>query len=250
MPELKYLSWDSNFFNLKIGKLIFTVPEEMVALPSFLTEAHQSGFDCIYVFIPEAFSLNQELLKSYNGQLVDIKYQYSLHLHQLPVQLADWQKGIMNYDSEEISSQLIALALQSGAHSRFKLDQNFATESFEKLYTEWISKSISKDIADYVYTYCSDEEIVGMVTFKIKNNCAIIGLFGVQEGHRSKGIGSKLLQTVFTKAKELQLSRIEVATQRHNISACRFYEKSGFIKQHADQVFHFWPKKKPDENTF
>jgi dTDP-4-amino-4,6-dideoxy-D-galactose acyltransferase len=132
------------------------------------------------------------------------------------------------------------LAIQSGEYSRFKTDPNFGISEFERFYKEWIINSVSGKIADGILIYKNNDRIVGMITYKIKDNFCTIGLLAVDRDFRGKSIGKLLIGGLINELTGKNISRLYVVTQKANHAACRFYEKCGFIVDKVENVYHFW----------
>ena len=77
-----------------------------------------------------------------------------------------------------------------------------------------------------------DHEILGLITYQIKNNqCEVITLDSLKE---DQGIGTQLIEAVKTKAVKTGCPRIWVITTNDNLPALGFYQKRGFkIKEIA-----------------
>ena len=72
----------------------------------------------------------------------------------------------------------------------------------------------------------SDNEIVGVITYLIKDNeCEICSLNSFIE---NKGIGSSLIEKVKFVAKENNCSRLKLVTTNDNIRGIEFYQRRGF----------------------
>lgn len=83
-------------------------------------------------------------------------------------------------------------------------------------------------VADQLPGYIAvrDGRIIGLITYHIEDDrCEIITLNSLEEG---KGIGSCLIDTVKSKAKEKGCQRIWLITTNDNIQAFRYYQKRGF----------------------
>ena len=59
-----------------------------------------------------------------------------------------------------------------------------------------------------------------------------------KNGHRGKGIGRKMMETLIQHAKEQKLRVIEVETSNRNVPAMRFYRKMGFQMEKLDMSFY------------
>jgi dTDP-4-amino-4,6-dideoxy-D-galactose acyltransferase len=147
---------------------------------------------------------------------------------------------IRKFVAAEDFTLLVPLALQSGVYSRFNTDEEFTNNEYNRMYTEWIKLSVERKIADEVFVYQEHNSILGMVTVKIIGNTATIGLIAVDQISRGKSIGSSLLTTVENYAYVKGCVNIEVATQKNNILACQFYEKSKYFISNTSWVYHFW----------
>ena len=130
--------------------------------------------------------------------------------------------------------------MQSGALSRFNVDQRISREKFECLYKTWIQKSVEKSIADVVFISQKNGKITGMITVEKKGDCGNIGLVSVDKSVRKKNIGVNLVRTAqaWFISKGLRIGR--VITQEDNIAGCKLYEKCDFYVEKIDYFYHFW----------
>lgn len=147
---------------------------------------------------------------------------------------------ITEYSGCNVPQKLYEIALESGKYSRFKTDEIFPTESYEKLYRKWIEKSINRQIADKVFIYKENDDILGLISLKIKPNNGEIGLLAADYSAQGKGIGSKLIAESENHIISLNVHAMEVATQLKNAPACRFYEKNGYSVKNIFNYYHIW----------
>lgn len=76
----------------------------------------------------------------------------------------------------------------------------------------------------------SNEEIIGLVTYRIiQNVCEIMSLDSLKEG---QGIGTALIDKVKETAANEKCKKIKLITTNDNINALRFYQKRGFDMIH------------------
>jgi dTDP-4-amino-4,6-dideoxy-D-galactose acyltransferase len=221
--DIKYLEWDSLFFDKKIGQI--TIERELDIL-----QEDKSKYDLIYVF-----SKNGEL----NLNLVDKKVIYLID------DLISYKDEINNIelfqDSQNNHADLLNLALQSGKHSRFKSDSNFKDEDYKKLYTEWIKKSISKDLATDIIIKKSKNKIIGFATLARKTDeLADIGLVAVDLAYRGKVLAKEIIMNTLKLAARQGYKKIQVVTQLDNKPANILYEKVGFKKDNLTYIYHIW----------
>jgi dTDP-4-amino-4,6-dideoxy-D-galactose acyltransferase len=140
----------------------------------------------------------------------------------------------------ELDDNLLDLTFQSGHFSRFKIDTNFKNNEFETLYTAWIEQSIAHKNADKVIGFSVNNQIVGFITFVLKNNKFDIGLIAVNEQHRSLKIGKQLLAFVFNYSLSKNVDFVTVTTQNKNQGALKFYLQNGFSIYKTTYIYHLW----------
>lgn len=236
IPDVAFLDWDSHFFGLKIGRVNVN-SQTISSLNSVLENAREQQYVLLYVFCESGVSVSQKVLHAYNGQFVDHKVIYEQTLNgaypapKLPIQTNDAADDRMG---------LYELAYQSGKYSRYHVDPNFGEATFQRLYRQWIDNSISGILADEVFVHKTGQSITGFVTLKKMGDTGVIGLIATEVNQRGKGIGTTLLKHVKYHSENIGIARLEVATQRRNEMACRFYEKNQFCIKNASNVYHFW----------
>ena len=128
----------------------------------------------------------------------------------------------------------------SGEFSRFRLDRRFISNEYERLYVEWLRKSLNKTIAFKTFVAREKTEIAGLITLGKKKECADIGLVAVDEKYRGRGIGRDLIRFADNAAFTMGFKQIQVVTQKKNWGACRLYEKCGFKMNNVINVYHYW----------
>ncbi len=231
------LEWDSRFFGYKIGA-IYTQNLRLNELEKIIIELREQDYRLAYCFADPYDEISNSSLKSVSGLLVDQKITFSMGIDDADnLIMSTFIKPVrQNFASEKLKS----LALQSGIYSRFKIDPNFDNDEFEKLYLEWIEKSVKKVIAEEVLVYYENDDEKGLITLGLKNNVGSIGLLAVDEKERGKSIGKKLVQAALVYFKERKIDNIEVVTQIENKSACGFYKSIGFETKSIVNIYHLW----------
>lgn len=236
--------WDSNNFNLNIGNFFIDNPEGLspVALSDTIKQVVSIGkrdkYQLLYLKLPFKIELSKLTLDCKKIILADTKVIYK---KQIANKCSDAQnEHISNYTASEANETLLGLSFESGKHSRFKLDPNFPPGTFEKLYSKWINKILSKEADENIIVYQINGEILGMLTYSIQSTIVVVGLIAVDKSHQGKNIGSALLSSlediVFSKG----ISIIELATQKHNLVACNFYQKNKFFIKQEINIYHIW----------
>ena len=239
MDDYYLLEWDTGFFGYKIaGIKIFGLG--LARLNKIIAGLRENNFKLAYCFADPEDRISNDSFRQVNGYLADEKVTYSA-----PIKDGNIIPGcdnIIPYDLNYASEQLKSLALQSGIYSRFRTDPGFRNNEFEKLYFEWIEKSVNKTLSSEVLIYKEDKEILGFVSLMIHNNIGAIGLIAVDENQRGKAIGKKLVNAAFAYFNDRKIIEIEVVTQKANDMACRFYKSCGFEIKSTVNIYHLWIK--------
>ncbi len=228
--EVTPLAWDSSFFGLRIGKVLLISEddrEELIRMKGQL----ETRYDLIYVFSDKDFSFPSPSIR-----LVDKKVSYRKMLDGTDA----YHTAVKEWLSGETTPELVALALESGLYSRFRLDSRFPAGSFERLYTRWIEQSVSHALATNVFCYFSKDMPIGLVTLDVRKDLGSIGLVAVNRHFQHKHIGSSLLGHVCAYAYQQGVRSMTVPTQYSNRPACSFYEKMGFQPCSIENVWHWW----------
>jgi dTDP-4-amino-4,6-dideoxy-D-galactose acyltransferase len=230
---IEKLAFDSNCFDLNIGKLTLVDNNQDLDLKD-------NEFDLIYVF-------SKDPVKRLDNFLVDTKVVLSIDLKEKNLKIENPNNKIKSYSKDSKSYEdLLDLAFLSGEFSRFKLDQNLPNSSFSKLYKIWLDESINKRIANDVVIYsdpANPEKPLGFITYRLNESLAEIGLISVSQFSQGKGIGKELLDYLSHVAITNNIKEIKVATQEKNTGAMKFYKKYGFNIQSKTFIYHLWPKK-------
>ena len=231
--EIKLLTWDTDFFHKKIGRIDY---DGSANLSSLLQQAKNEDYKLIYVFCNGSVFLPPDVLETFSGTLVDRKVIYENNR----LIAKEISFPVEEYSLSEVSEELEQLAYVSGRYSRFRMDTNFHPNDFHRMYRTWIAKSVSHEIADKVFVIREKDQIRGMVSLKITDGKGVIGLIAVSLLSQGKGYGQILNDACCNELVKRNINTLEVATQLDNISGCRFYEKCGFKVQLVTNIYHFW----------
>jgi dTDP-4-amino-4,6-dideoxy-D-galactose acyltransferase len=230
---IEYLSWDSDFFSKKIGRINLKSQEN---LEVHLKEAKIDGYQLVYVFEKKESIINENILTDFNGKLVDKKIIYEKKI----INSDFLSSSIIEYKDNELTPELEQLAYVSGKYSRFRLDKKFSEDDFFRMYKTWLDKSVKHEIADNVFVAVENAGIKGMITLKNDGKKGVIGLIAVSIDKQKKGYGKALIAMCENELFHKGIFKIEVSTQADNIPACNFYEKCAFQKKEIINIYHFW----------
>jgi len=239
MSKLRRLEWDSDFLGLNT----YRVDQDS----NYSDEVHECiraledvRAELTYIFVPPGHDDIVREWQQTGARLVDTKITYHAPVSDEHGTAA---AGVRSFPAnEQLPAALRDIALVSGRHSRFLTDPEMPNGTYERLYTLWLDRSVSREIADEVFVTESDGNITGFVTVTVRDDTAVIGLIAVDPSAQGGGIGSRLIDAVFHYAHSKSCSEVQVATQSENTGACRFYERNGFRELSRQMILHYWRK--------
>ena len=224
--KIKFLEWDSLFFNKKIGQL------EINKIG--LNDSSYEEYDLLYVKLSQDKDLKIKGFINSHTETKVIFYKDNLN----PKKKKSNIKSALDLVVDKKS--IYELAYLSGIYSRFNLDRNFTKKDFKRLYKKWVDNSFEKSFADDVLVYFDEKQIVGFVTYKEFEYYATIGLIAVNENERGRGIGIELIESVESAIYKKGIFELRIPTQLENKQACSFYINKGYKIKNRKILKHFW----------
>ncbi len=228
---IQLAQWDTDHFGMKIGTLSSEEDFSESDFLSIIENARNEGYQLLYgkgITVPKEY-LGDDVF------LADEKVVYSQFVKNNRTVAS---ANVISLLKTSLSAQALSLALQSGGHSRYYQDKHFSINVFITLYKEWIERSLSGEIATDVLGYLDGTKLLGILTYKIEDNIATIGLVAVDDKATGKGVGTKLMQSFLSNMPDGII--VNVATQKCNDAACHFYEKNGFLVDSITNIYHIW----------
>ncbi|QJB39494.1 GNAT family N-acetyltransferase [Chitinophaga oryzae] len=229
MTPYERLSWDSDFFGFEVYRIQNGHADVAQCLSDLKGRAR-------LVYLAAAGETEAALLDTYNGRLADIKTTFEKDVEG-PVALSPF---ISSYTTNPAEEALIRLGIESGVHSRFRVDDNFEEEKYKELYRLWVMNSVSRKIAKEVLVYRQQEQLSGLITLGEKGGKGDIGLVAVDPASRGKGVGMALMAAAEAWSRRQGYRQLQVVTQGANTPACNLYQKCGFHIARIEYFYHFW----------
>lgn len=159
-------------------------------------------------------------LEKYGFSIVDVM----LHLENSNIDTVNKDSRTRVAKNEDVS-KLKAIAQNSFNSTRYFNDTVIPKKYANKIYTTWIENSVKGEVADRVFVYEDNDELVGFVTIKKSGN---IPLVAVDASSQKKGIGTALVNAALVYIKEADISAATIETQASNVAAVRAYQNNGF----------------------
>lgn len=230
------LTWDSKFFNKKIGILNVSA-ESLPQIKASIEKAKKEGFQYVICKIKSQHTPLIMKLESLGFYLSDIGIIWALEVDkyfykkkrendtkEMAIRVATYEDIPM---IQEMSESLFL-------ESRFYSDPYFTKEEANNLYKTWAENSVKGEAADVVLQIPN----VGFATCKkTAHDVGEIKLIGIKEEFRNRGVGTSLIENSLKWFKEKGVNLVTVRTQLKNISAMNFYLRLGFFIKEYDMIF-------------
>lgn len=234
-PVCTYLEWDSNFFQKRIARLNATRLDPDTTRNA-LQWSDQNRIDCLYFLADFDDPQTCQLAEENHFQFVDVRVTYDRAVPEVESRASTpWVRAAREQDLPFLKS----IARKGHRDSRFYFDGHFDRGKCDLLYETWIANSMH-GFADSVMVAESGHEAAAYVTCHLKGQEAQIGLIGVEQTHRGKGLGSALVAAFLAWSREHGAVRAKVITQGRNSGAQRLYQKSGFSIASSQFWYHRW----------
>lgn len=234
-----HLEWDTDFFGFRVARIVHTDLNE-AELSDTLKVLRDNNYRLVYWRVPAEQYASSRIALNQGAFLADEKVTYFKDLTSSLCCPGNSKYVTDSYSGLVPDLGLLDLALQSSEYSRFRLDPLVPVGLCDKLYTCWITRSVSKEIAWEVLVVREHNNLLGLITLGAEGDCADIGLVAVAADARNKGVGRALVASANRHFLEKGYTRAQVVTQRYNASACRLYESLGYKINKIENIFHFW----------
>lgn len=235
------LDWDSTLFGFPVARLHVEAISPQGMLPA-LDDMRAASVRLAYITVPSAAHASVSLLLAAGARPLGTRRVY----HKA---VPGESHGVVaeSLRGQPSTPELESLALDSGAHSRFKRDTLMPVGVFETLYRTWMRRSLSGEIAADVLVWRDEQRVAGMVTVGAPNTegTVAIGLVAVGEKYRRRGVGRQLMRAVDAWAATRGASAVAVVTQGENHAACGLYAGCGYALASEESVFHLWLQPPP-----
>jgi dTDP-4-amino-4,6-dideoxy-D-galactose acyltransferase len=235
----EYLSWDSDLFQLRIGRL---KPARLTRETLCAAEhwCHRERIDCLY-FLAELDDFpTLTVAEEHDFRLVDVRATLEARLRDRTEAPAPGAPSLVRRFREEDIPALRELARVSHRDSRFYFDPRFPDELCGRLYETWIDKSC-RGWADAVFVADLGTGPVGYATARrVSDTAGDLGLMAVDAQAQGRGLGRQLAAAVLDWGRRERLDTVHVVTQGRNCPAMRMYAHSGFLPRTLQLWYHRW----------
>lgn len=237
--KIQYLSWDSSFFKLKVGKINIT-SSAFFNSKEFKEKAVEENYDLIYIF-NYGNMLNQQDLIIAQIELVDIMLTMSKKFNGNKHKKINYEFKT-NLSQQEINDCYF-IAEQTSSVSRFYQEKTIGKEKTKELYRKWIDNALVGTHSDGLFMFKDNDTVAGIHLVKT-DDIDKIGYFtmtGVSPDFKRRGIGRNLwLQSFNYWATDKDIELIKSPFSFQNKDSLNFHLKMGFNKvEEIKYIYHY-----------
>jgi dTDP-4-amino-4,6-dideoxy-D-galactose acyltransferase len=237
-PIACYLEWDSNFFGMRIGRVLQRRLTS-ATIAELEVWCRNNRIDCLYLLAeaddPDTF----RLASSAGFDLIDIRLTFRRSgslATSLPHPL------VRPCLTEDLPT-LREIAARAHRDTRFFADARFPPATVAQLYDLWISRDV---VEGAVFVAEGAGRPVGYVTgrLRVDDGAGEIGVIAVDAPARGLGLGQGLINAVLTWFAAHGASEALAITQGRNITAQCLYQAVGFRTASVQLWYHLWPNRR------
>jgi len=240
--KIDFLSWDSNFFNVKVGKADLSLVRNLNILNKVIKSISKVDYDLIYIFTDID---KMPLIKLENAAVEFVDTQIYLKMN-IPseIKLLEYElikegnmpKNVEIYDLYKISDGLASF-------SRFYNDKNISNEKVVELYRNFINNSLNGSYGEgLILDYNTKGDIIGLLSLDTICDIGKEILIGVKGSCRRKGYGEMLFYKSLSYWKDKGVQEVRTTVSARNINSLNFHLKLGFKVHKFSNVYHMWIK--------
>lgn len=171
--------------------------------------------------------------------LMDTLLYYTRDLMSLLPDMPDTVRPVRAEEAETVRN-LSARAFQKyGGH--YHADERLNRAACDAVYEDWAYRScLSRQVADEVLVATVNNQIVGFITLKLRDNEGEGPLYGVDPAAQGQGVGLALMSGAMAWLRSRGAKRLLMSTQITNVPSQKVWVRLGFEPSHAEYTFHKW----------
>jgi GNAT superfamily N-acetyltransferase len=236
--ELQDSPFDSQHYQLRIGRLVPDASGDASALARAIVEARGRGYDVLFVRIPHGHPLRAPL-EAAGYPSIDTLVTSTLGRDR-PVLARSTTVSIEHHARLEAAADIAAVAAitaQSIQTSHLHADGRLPIAQTRALYAAWARNDVTGRAQRTIVARRGDE-VIGYITVLAGPGTAMIDLVAVAAASQGQGIGSTMLASFIDWIGTRDLVAT-VGTQAEN-PALALYARCGFVPSETHFTYHLW----------
>lgn len=238
--NIEKLNWDSEFFGLKVGRLIVSDSDVFDTI-SFEKQVLLHNFELVYVMSLKKM-LDFDTLSALSLNLMDIQITMSKKSNK--TECVDYPFEFRTELSEKELEECYLILDQTAVVSRFFNEPLIGSEKTKKLYRLWLDNAVNTNFADGIIIAKKNNIIVGIHIVKTDSNIGHCSVIGVSENEKGSGIGRDLWFQALSYWNSMNtVEKYHVPFSIQNSESFNFHLKIGFNKvEEVKYIYHYKKK--------
>jgi len=237
--NIERLKWDSDFFELNIGKIDF-FEDSFFEPENFIKKVKEQIFDIVYVFKYQSILAHEDQLRA-GLELTDIQLTMSKKFN--PNDYLNIPYDLRTELSQKELNECYAITETISHVSRFFKEKNIGPNKTKELYRKWIDNAVNQTNSDGLFLVKEQGKIVGIHVIKTnkKEKNGYCSLIGVDPNLKGKRIGTMLWNQAFSYwANQCEVEMCKVPFSLQNKESFNFHLKMGFNKiEEIKYIYHY-----------
>ena len=239
----RILDWDTNFWGFPVATI--TSGNRLDEALAAIIEAWclRNHVRCLYFSADGTCPTTLATAAKHGFQFVDLRQNLSLDLRSAtcPGHGADPPTVAVRAARHEDLPETRWLAGVCHEDTRFFKDAAFPRAKAADMFRCWIDADFSREGLLIASLGNGGDAPIGYVSYSLPTAArGRIGLIGVGEEHRGRGVAAALLDAVVATIRARGCEALDVATQGTNVGALRLYCRRGFLPASSSVWFHRW----------
>ena len=237
------LPWDSKIFGFNVvevssiaindeenfGNFIDFFEDNIRVLDGRMicVKIHSENVHTLYKLQTKGYEFIEGTIKPYIDDMQNLNISYD-HFIKYPL-----KKAV----SENIKD-IQKIAYSTIKNDRFHIDGRFEKAKASERYSFWVNNSYESG-EDVLYLDINGS-IAGFSIVDISNGNAHLGLIGLDDAFKAKGLGMNLFGATCQYVKDRGVKEFSTSMSLNNPGALKFYSKCGFTFKDPMYVLHKW----------
>jgi ribosomal protein S18 acetylase RimI-like enzyme len=240
---VSFLNWDTEYFGFPIAQIISSRIDQnaMEEIWRYCQEnkIHLLQYKCDCHDRPSVL-----LAEEHGFHFADIRLTFERSLTDIEAAHPANDEFTFRIGQPKDIEKLKEIATDLYVSSRYYFDLGFPRDKVRTLYQDWVRKAVLGLFDDLAYLVCKDDEPLGYTTCRFeKEGLTRISLVGIEGKYKGNGLGEKLMDYSLRQITTKGCDKVEVVTQGRNYVAQRLYQRSGFITNKTEIIYHRWFKR-------
>lgn len=239
---IEYLSWDSNFFKKKIGKIEILSKKNNKHSFNFDDILKKVDYQLIYFFLDIGLNIN-DYIYSFKPYLVDTQMHLKI---QVPEELEKINYSLLNinnFSNNKYLENIYKIAEEISEISRFSYDTNLKKVDIKKLYRKMIENSLNGTYGTGIILSSETfKDVRGFIALSLNKNTGKELLIGVEKEFKKHGIGKILIKKALNCCKDNKINELVTVVSAKNLDSVNFHLSQGYKIHKMINIYHLWLK--------